>query len=516
MIQPLVAILWARRCLRPLGITLLMIIALFLTIQDAHAEAIVVSDDIPPKNTNWSDVLSIPAFDPAWGMLTAITITIETPITGSVSYENTSNEAVLITSTHAVTASIELPDGSLIFSVPRAARIDAASPFDGSADFQGTSGASFEMTTTMVITQVFTAPDMLALFYGEEPILFPITATGSSQILGPGNFDAVFLAQAASAAFTIYFTYQPPAFIVEKLTNQRDADDANGLDVPVIAPGAPITWTYLITNTGSKVIPLSDITITDSDPSVTPIFDPSSDNGDQLLSPGEVWRYYAVGVALDLQAEQISSLIVDGCRNVPGSQLLRAYENSVEVSVEDVVQTDPSHYCNPTDRLLLPSLALAKLINGRDADQPNDADVPYVFPGTTITWTYLITNTGNVSFTFSQVNLTDDDPTLTIVFDAASDDGDLLLSPNEVWRFVASSVARNLLLDTAGITIVPGCDPTDTGNVSSAYRNIALLTVVDIQLSDPAHYCNFPPTVVFGEPDPTARSHYLYLPLIAK
>jgi len=493
-----------------------ILVALFLTYQEARAESIVVSDDVPPQNTNWSDELAIPAFDPAWGTLRAVTITFETPITGSVSYENTSNESVSITSTHAVTAIIKLPDGSEILSMPSAARVDTVPPFDGVADFAGSSGASFEITTTMLITQVFTAIDTLALFYGEEPIRFPITATGASQILGPGNFDAIFRAQAASAAFTIYYAYQVPAFVVEKLTNQQDADDANGRDVPVIAPGASVTWTYLLTNTGTKVISLSDITITDSDPSVIPVFDPSSDDGDQLLSPGEVWRYHARGLALDLQAEQHNSLVVNGCRGVSTPQLLRAYENSVDVIIDDIIQTDSSHYCNPTVRRLVPSLSFAKLINGQDANGPADADVPYVFPGTTMTWTYLITNTGDISFTFAQVNLEDDDSTLVITFDSTSDNGDLLLSPNEVWRFVAIGTARNLLLDTTDITVVPGCDPTNAGNTSFAYRNIARLTVTDIEISDPAHYCNFPPTVVAGEPAPTIHPHAFYLPLIAK
>jgi hypothetical protein len=49
-----------------------------------------------------------------------------------------------------------------------------------------------------------------------------------------------------------------PEITVEKLTNGHDADDAPG---PSIAPGEAITWTYIVTNTGS--VDLTDITLED-------------------------------------------------------------------------------------------------------------------------------------------------------------------------------------------------------------------------------------------------------------
>lgn len=183
-----------RRYLSIGSITALLFLTLLFSCEVARAETIVVSDHIPPRNTNWSDELVVPAFDPEWGKLTTITLTFETPITGSVSYENTSNDTVLITSTHGVTASLELPDGSLIYSRPNAKRIDLVPPSDGVADFQGESGGSFEMTTTMIITQKISSPELLSLFVGKDFIHFPVTATGVSRILGPGNFNAIFRA----------------------------------------------------------------------------------------------------------------------------------------------------------------------------------------------------------------------------------------------------------------------------------------------------------------------------------
>ncbi|HRW04766.1 MAG TPA: choice-of-anchor E domain-containing protein [Caldilineaceae bacterium] len=504
-----------RRYLSIGSITALLFLALLFSCEVARAETIVVSDHIPPRNTNWSGELVIPAFDPEWGELTTITLTFETPITGSVSYENTSNDTVLITSTHGVTASLELPDGSLIYSRPNAERIDLVPPSDGIADFQGESGGSFEMTTTMVITQKISSPELLSLFIGKDSIHFPVTAVGASRILGPGNFDAIFRAQAASAGFTLYYVYEQPQFVVEKLTNQQSADDADGVDVPVVAPGASITWTYVITNIGRNSIAFADIHVTDSDPNVSPIFDPASDDGDRMLSPGEVWYYYAVGTALDLRLEQTGSRIVDGCRAVSNPLSLRAYQNQVTVTIGGIQQTDLSHYCNLSTRVLRPGLALTKLINNSDANDPNALDVPYFTPNMPITWTYLITNTGDITFPYAAVQLTDDDPTITIMFDSTSDDGDAILSPGEVWRFWATGIARDLQRDTVGVTVVPGCDPDQTGDKSGAYRNIATLVVNEIVVTDPAHYCNTQPTSLTDRSDPRRYFYSLFVPFIA-
>ncbi len=504
------------RLCQSLCLLLFMLFGVTFFHSQAYAETIILSDTIPSQNTNWIDALTIPAFDPKLGELTAITLTFETPIIGSVSYENTSNETVLITSTHAISVNLQLPNGTVLNNFPSVFRTDTVPPFDGRADFGGTSGASFELNTSLHVSQVYTTSADLAWFYGVDLLRFPVTAKGASSIRGPGNFNAILRTQAAGANFTTYLTYLPLEFAVKKLTNGRDADGADDADVPIISPRAPVTWTYLVTNTGAMAIPLADITVTDSDPHVIPLFDPASDDGDRILAPGEVWRYYAVGTALDLSIAERTPLVVDGCRGTTDPQALRAYENFVTVTIRDVAKMDPSHYCNPTTRRFEPALAFAKLINGFDANGPDDHDVPFVFPGTVLTWTYLVTNTGNISFTFDQVTLQDDDRSLQINFDATSDDGNAMLQPGEQWRFFARGAARNLLFDTTSITIVAGCDPNNSGNKSAAYRNIGMVTVGNLRITDPAHYCNFPPTEIADDSRGREETRSLYLPLIAR
>ena len=97
-----------------------------------------------------------------------------------------------------------------------------------------------------------------------------------------------------------YCNPQQVGIDIEKATNGADADDPDATDVPLIQAGAPVAWTYVIRNDGNVTLRADQVQVTDSDSSVNPVFDPGSDNGDGLLSPGESWTYTAGGNALDL------------------------------------------------------------------------------------------------------------------------------------------------------------------------------------------------------------------------
>ena len=63
-----------------------------------------------------------------------------------------------------------------------------------------------------------------------------------------------------------------------------------------------------------------------------------------------------------------------------------------------VSDTDPSHYFGAA-----PAIDIEKATNGEDADSPTG---PYIIVGDLVTWTYNVTNTGNVPLV--NVNVTDD------------------------------------------------------------------------------------------------------------
>ena len=141
------------------------------------------------------------------------------------------------------------------------------------------------------------------------------------------------------------FEVQPSLVIaidIEKLTNGNQADSANDSDVPRIAAGNTVTWTYQVTNSGEVAFALADVVVTDSQAGVNPVLDVSSDNGDSILSPGETWSYTASGQALDLRNPEDVVTLVPGCDDARPT-----YENNGSVTVPGASDSDLSHYCNP-------------------------------------------------------------------------------------------------------------------------------------------------------------------------
>ncbi|MDH3813609.1 MAG: DUF11 domain-containing protein, partial [Acidobacteriota bacterium] len=149
---------------------------------------------------------------------------------------------------------------------------------------------------------------------------------------------------------------------IRKLTNGEDADTPPGPYIPV---GQPVTWTYSITNTGN--ITLTSVTAVDDQAGVIP------DCPGSQLGPQESMDCTANGVAVAGQYENLGTV-------------------TAEPPVGDPVEaTDPSHYFG-----LAASIELTKRTNQEDADI---APGPYISVGRPVTWTYAITNTGNITLT---------------------------------------------------------------------------------------------------------------------
>lgn len=157
-----------------------------------------------------------------------------------------------------------------------------------------------------------------------------------------------------------YFGQSAPAVAIEKRTNGLDADAAPGPSVPA---GSTVNWTYEITNIGSE--DLIGIAVTD-------------DQGVSVSCPGTT---LAAGASMTCtgsgtaQAGQYSNLGTVAATTSP--------------SGENVVASDPSHYYGQT-------LGLIKRTNGIESNAPPG---PVLVPGSTVTWTYEVTNPGPASVT---------------------------------------------------------------------------------------------------------------------
>ncbi|MBV7335437.1 hypothetical protein KFU94_45790 [Chloroflexi bacterium TSY] len=189
-----------------------------------------------------------------------------------------------------------------------------------------------------------------------------------------------------------------PEIDVQKLTNGVDADDVNDPTIPSIKPGDPVTWQYIVTNVGQ--VPLQEVTLVDdklaaATPPSSPTFVGGDVNGNGFLDLTETWIYEANAVAQDQKNSNIRGI----CGERPNTPL---YQNTATVSGKTqsgkfVEDQDKSHYCNPSN----PAIDIEKATNGpgqtpQDADSPNDPDVPEISPDDEVTWTYVVTNIGDV------------------------------------------------------------------------------------------------------------------------
>ena len=165
---------------------------------------------------------------------------------------------------------------------------------------------------------------------------------------------------------------------IEKPTNDQDADAPTG---PVVAVGAPITWKYIVTNTGD--VALSNVTVTDDKlaDDAAAIDCGAGNNVIASLAVGQTKTCTANGTAVAGQYTNTGSVI--GTPPGKGSP---------------PTDTDPSNYFGAA-----PGIDIEKLTNGENADNPTG---PGVQVGEPITWTYEVTNTGNVTLT--GVTVTDD------------------------------------------------------------------------------------------------------------
>ncbi|MEP6582071.1 DUF11 domain-containing protein [Microcoleus vaginatus GB2-A3] len=151
-----------------------------------------------------------------------------------------------------------------------------------------------------------------------------------------------------------------PSISIDKVTNGAD-----GVNLLV---NQPITWTYKVSNTGN--VPLSGVSLTDDKEGIITNFSGDANNN-TLLDTNEVWTYTKTGTA---KAGNYSNT-----GNVTGS-----YNGT------PVTSSDPSSYFGAA-----PAFTIEKLTNGYDGKD--------ILTGQPITWTYKVTNTGNIDLTNLQV-----------------------------------------------------------------------------------------------------------------
>ena len=219
------------------------------------------------------------------------------------------------------------------------------------------------------------------------------------------------------------------AISIEKYTNGADADLITDPDVPILRVGDTVDWIYVVTNEGN--VPIPGWAVTDSDIGTVACTR-------QVLGVGASAICHASGIVTQGNYENIATV------------------NATDIVGNALTDTDPSHYIG-----VLPAIDIEKATNGQDADQPPGPLLP--FPGT-VTWQYVVRNTGPVTLT----NLVVLDPRL--------------------------SGSTPMLCPTT--TLAPGGSTTCTATgpaLLGKYGNVAIARATDtfgveVSDSDPSHY----------------------------
>lgn len=405
-----------------------------------YGAEIQVSDTVPLTRTDWQDPMSIPKFDPAIGILQGVKVQLTGLLQGDAKFESLDAKPTIIVVEMGARIELQRPDGSiLVIAAPTTAVPTAVEAFDGQIDYGGTSGRTLHdlISIDEVETAFFTDRPTLSLFVGTGTIDLPMHSTGLAEATGAGNLAVGFQTN-AGASVTITYAYVEPGIDLKKLTNGEDADTPSG---PAVRPGNPVTWTYLITNTGA--IDLLDLTLVDDQEG-----DVTAACPQRTLAIGATMRCTVVGIAQ--LGQYANTAVVTG--NTPPDP------TGNQTTVTD---SDPSHYVG----IGTPAIDLEKLTNGADADT---LPGPYVQEGATVTWTYLITNIGELDL----VDLRLFDDQLGDITDSCADH---TLPVGMTTHCVVTGIAhRGQYTNTA---IVTGTTPPDAWPPG--------LSVTD---SDPSHY----------------------------
>ncbi len=213
---------------------------------------------------------------------------------------------------------------------------------------------------------------------------------------------------------------EAPAINVVKRVNGNDANTAE--TGPTLAVGGTATFSYTVTNTGN--VALSNVTVVDDNgtpgnpgDNFSPTFSGGDANSNNQLDLTETWTYSATRTVVANQYTNIATASGKSPANVT------------------VTDTDPANYFGSA-----PALNIETSVSGQDADFTTG---PLLTAGGTTTFTYVVTNTGNIAV--GSISVVDNNGTPANAaddFNATYQSGDInsngLLELAETWTYTAN------------------------------------------------------------------------------
>src|SRR5690554_3798182 len=226
---------------------------------------------------------------------------------------------------------------------------------------------------------------------------------------------------------TVIELCQDPAIAIVKTGIFNDENGNECSDV-----GETITYTFTVTNEGN--VSLSNVTVTD--PLIAVITGPTGDtNNDGILDVTETWVYtgtYTITQA-DIDAGQVTNLAT-------ATGIAPDQSTVSDLSGTTIENDDPTviELCQD------PAIAIVKtgIFNDENGNECSDV-------GETITYTFTVTNEGNVSLS----NVTVTDPLIAVITGPTGDtNNDGILDVTETWVYTGTYTITQADIDAGQVT----------------------------------------------------------------
>lgn len=398
--------------------------------------------------------------------------------TATIQYDGPDNDPLALDPTGL--GSVDLSGGSARAGLLLATRGD--SPGATAVIRLYSDGANYSSTTITIPDQApieeFFVPFSAFAIAGGTGADFASIGAIELHINGVADLDATVtvLASLEPTDLPVNFENQVPSIALTKFTNGVDAHTpAAGPYLPV---GATATFTYEVRNTGA--MPLQHITVVDDNGTPgNPVddFSPALVGGDtnsnNLLESGETWTYQATRVVTAGSYANTGSVTAEALDGTP------------------VADSDLSHHFGVTA-----AINLVKATNGQDA---NAAPGPYLAVGSTATFTYTVTNVGNVplaSLVMRDDNGTSGNPAddFSPLFVGGDTNSNGQLDLTETWTYQATRTVTSGQYTNVGtvtgtavndsgqaLTGVPAASDSDPSNHVGAVAGINIVKLTNAQ-----------------------------------
>ncbi len=261
---------------------------------------------------------------------------------------------------------------------------------------------------------------------------------------------------------TVFDIAHVSGMYVEKTGVLNDAD-GDGM----IEAGETVDYTVTVANTGN--VGISNVVV--DDPMISLTYQGGDTNGNGVLDPGEVWEYTGT---YTLQQSDIDAGHVDNQATASGTDIDNNTVSDQSDDPNDPTDSDPDGDGNPDDVTVLTIQQVEGITVLKEGEFNDENGNGLAEVGETITYTFTVTNTGNV--TLSNVSI--DDPLGSV------DGGPIDLAPGEIdddtftmtYVITAADISRGYVLNQAvvsgdtpsGNTVDDlSDDPTNTDDVDS-------------------------------------------------